>query len=68
MTLFILTTWLGYVNSALNPIIYTIFNGEFRKAFKKIMVCWTTTTTSATRTAARTATPPSSEGARDARL
>ena len=30
MTLFILTTWLGYVNSALNPIIYTIFNGEFR--------------------------------------
>ena len=67
MTLFILTTWLGYVNSALNPIIYTIFNGEFRKAFKKIMVCWTTTT-STTRTAARTATPPSSEGVRDARL
>ena len=30
MTFFILTTWLGYVNSALNPIIYTIFNGEFR--------------------------------------
>ena len=61
MTLFILTTWLGYVNSALNPIIYTIFNGEFRKAFKKIMVCWTTTTT-------RAKTPPSSEGVRDARL
>ena len=43
MTLFILTTWLGYVNSALNPIIYTIFNHEFRKAFKK-MVCWTAAT------------------------
>ncbi len=31
MTLYILTTWLGYVNSALNPVIYTLFNQEFRK-------------------------------------
>lgn len=30
-------TWLGYVNSTLNPIIYTIFNLDFRKAFKKIL-------------------------------
>ncbi|RWS06559.1 G-protein coupled receptor-like protein [Dinothrombium tinctorium] len=29
--------WLGYFNSACNPIIYTIFNREFRKAFKKIL-------------------------------
>ncbi|KAF7260279.1 hypothetical protein EG68_02497 [Paragonimus skrjabini miyazakii] len=30
-------TWLGYVNSLLNPIIYTIFNLEFRIAFKKLL-------------------------------
>ena len=29
--------WLGYINSFLNPVIYTIFNPEFRKAFKKIL-------------------------------
>ncbi|KAJ6653948.1 hypothetical protein lerEdw1_007580 [Lerista edwardsae] len=32
-------TWLGYVNSAINPIIYTTFNVEFRKAFMKILHC-----------------------------
>ncbi|CAB3366295.1 Hypothetical predicted protein [Cloeon dipterum] len=30
-------TWLGYLNSALNPIIYTIFNLDFRRAFKKLL-------------------------------
>lgn len=34
---FLLTTWLGYLNSIVNPVIYTIFNPEFRKAFKKIL-------------------------------
>ncbi|NXY40711.1 DRD3 protein, partial [Ceuthmochares aereus] len=33
------STWLGYVNSALNPIIYTTFNTDFRKAFLKILSC-----------------------------
>nr|XP_015196686.1 PREDICTED: D(3) dopamine receptor isoform X4 [Lepisosteus oculatus] len=33
------TTWLGYVNSALNPVIYTTFNIEFRRAFIKILTC-----------------------------
>jgi 5-hydroxytryptamine receptor 1 len=30
-------TWLGYINSALNPIIYTVFNMDFRMAFKKLL-------------------------------
>ncbi|KAJ8939070.1 hypothetical protein NQ318_008673 [Aromia moschata] len=29
--------WLGYMNSALNPIIYTIFNKDFRRAFRRIL-------------------------------
>nr|XP_046920467.1 dopamine D2-like receptor [Dermatophagoides farinae] len=37
MTAFLLTTWLGYMNSCANPLIYTIFNTEFRKAFRKIL-------------------------------
>ncbi|XP_033972777.1 alpha-2Db adrenergic receptor-like [Trematomus bernacchii] len=36
-TLFNLFFWIGYCNSCLNPIIYTIFNRDFRKAFKKIL-------------------------------
>lgn len=29
--------WFGYCNSSLNPVIYTIFNHDFRRAFKKIL-------------------------------
>ena len=29
--------WLGYFNSMLNPIIYTIFSPDFRVAFTKIL-------------------------------
>ncbi|XP_076003107.1 alpha-2Db adrenergic receptor-like [Genypterus blacodes] len=36
-TLFNLFFWIGYCNSSLNPIIYTIFNRDFRRAFKKIL-------------------------------
>ncbi|CAF3697573.1 unnamed protein product [Rotaria sp. Silwood1] len=31
-----LALWLGYINSACNPIIYTVFNVEFRTAFKRL--------------------------------
>lgn len=34
---FSLITWVGYVNSMLNPIIYSIFNSEFRNAFRRIL-------------------------------
>ncbi|KAL7298996.1 hypothetical protein TKK_0008093 [Trichogramma kaykai] len=34
---FIATSWLGYINSFVNPVIYTLFNPEFRKAFRKII-------------------------------
>uniref|UniRef100_A0A2H1WAD4 Octopamine receptor n=1 Tax=Spodoptera frugiperda TaxID=7108 RepID=A0A2H1WAD4_SPOFR len=37
MRLINVITWLGYANSTVNPLIYTIFNIEFRKAFKKLL-------------------------------
>ncbi|RLU26893.1 hypothetical protein DMN91_000691 [Ooceraea biroi] len=29
--------WLGYFNSTLNPLIYTVFSPEFRQAFKRML-------------------------------
>uniref|UniRef100_A0A672Z6W3 G-protein coupled receptors family 1 profile domain-containing protein n=1 Tax=Sphaeramia orbicularis TaxID=375764 RepID=A0A672Z6W3_9TELE len=40
-TLISVVTWLGYVNSAVNPIIYTVFNAEFRNVFHKLLCCQT---------------------------
>jgi hypothetical protein len=34
-----LVLFLGYFNSACNPVIYTFFNKEFRAAFKKNLCC-----------------------------
>ncbi|KAM9726286.1 alpha-2A adrenergic receptor-like [Menidia menidia] len=36
-TLFKMFFWFGYCNSSLNPVIYTVFNADFRKSFKKIL-------------------------------
>jgi len=32
-----LFTWLGYLNSAINPVIYGLFSADFRHAFKHIV-------------------------------
>lgn len=37
---FLTAFWLGYMNSALNPVIYTIFNKDFRRAFRRILFKW----------------------------
>ena len=34
---FTVVFWAGYCNSALNPIIYTVFNRDFRHAFHRII-------------------------------
>ncbi len=36
-TLFKMFFWFGYCNSSLNPVIYTIFNNDFRRSFQKIL-------------------------------
>ncbi|XP_059908564.1 5-hydroxytryptamine receptor 1D [Gadus macrocephalus] len=35
--LFDVFTWLGYLNSLINPVIYTMFNDDFQQAFHKLM-------------------------------
>ncbi|XP_078279506.1 5-hydroxytryptamine receptor 1D [Rhinoraja longicauda] len=35
--LFDLFTWLGYLNSLINPVIYTAFNEDFKRAFQKLV-------------------------------
>ena len=36
-----LFTWLGYISSCVNPIIYTVFNKSFRRAFIALLTCKT---------------------------
>ncbi|NXV22888.1 ADA2C protein, partial [Cepphus grylle] len=31
--------WIGYCNSSLNPVIYTVFNQDFRRAFRRLLCC-----------------------------
>lgn len=37
LVLFDVFTWLGYLNSLINPVIYTAFNDEFKQAFQKLV-------------------------------
>ncbi|XP_042189386.1 5-hydroxytryptamine receptor 1E isoform X2 [Callorhinchus milii] len=34
-----LLTWLGYINSLINPLLYTSFNEDFKLAFQKLIRC-----------------------------
>jgi hypothetical protein len=40
-TLLIVITWLGYMASLANPVIYTMFNKKFRLAFLRLILCQT---------------------------
>ena len=31
--------WIGYANSAFNPMIYALFNRDFRHSFKRLLGC-----------------------------
>ena len=35
-----LVTWLGWLNSGMNPVIYACWSRDFRRAFKKILCSW----------------------------
>ncbi|KAI6235488.1 G-PROTEIN-RECEP-F1-2 domain-containing protein [Aphelenchoides besseyi] len=36
---FSVITWVGHINSLINPLIYSRFSRDFRKAFKQILTC-----------------------------
>ncbi|CAJ0575101.1 unnamed protein product, partial [Mesorhabditis spiculigera] len=38
-TMFTIFTWAGHLNSMLNPLIYSRFSRDFRRAFKQILTC-----------------------------
>ncbi|ETN87181.1 hypothetical protein NECAME_00040 [Necator americanus] len=38
-TIFTIVTWAGHLNSMLNPLIYSRFSRDFRRAFKQILTC-----------------------------
>ncbi|XP_042568141.1 5-hydroxytryptamine receptor 2B [Cyprinus carpio] len=31
--------WVGYISSGINPLVYTLFNGTFRQAFRRYITC-----------------------------
>lgn len=38
-SVFIAFTWLGYLSSGVNPLVYTILNHDFQNAFRTIITC-----------------------------
>ncbi|KAF7490887.1 Dopamine receptor 4 [Sarcoptes scabiei] len=36
---FSIVTWLGWINSGMNPIIYACWSKDFRRAFRKLLCC-----------------------------
>ncbi|PIO72563.1 hypothetical protein TELCIR_05508 [Teladorsagia circumcincta] len=37
-TMYVIAFWLGYSNSAVNPLLYAAFSRDFRAAFRKLIV------------------------------
>lgn len=35
-----IVTWLGWLNSAMNPVIYACWSRDFRRAFRKVLCSW----------------------------
>lgn len=52
--------WVGYTNSALNPIIYPCFNRDFRDAFRRLLSC-----RGGGRTASAALSPVAADGGRN---
>lgn len=38
--LFSVVTWLGWLNSAMNPVIYACWSRDFRRAFRRVLCTW----------------------------
>jgi hypothetical protein len=38
--IFPIVTWLGYINSGMNPIIYACSMRDFRRSFTKVICCF----------------------------
>lgn len=48
-SVFIAFTWLGYLSSGVNPLVYTLLNHDFQNAFRTIITCRYFSATSASR-------------------
>ncbi|XP_077992121.1 beta-1 adrenergic receptor-like [Glandiceps talaboti] len=36
---FVIVTWTGWANSTINPLLYSVLNKEFRRAFRRLLSC-----------------------------